>query len=70
MLVVRRIRVTYHLRVAPGADRATIDRVHGFHRDRCPVARTIGACVDISTELVLHHAREAGPAPGSGGAGG
>lgn len=50
---MRRIRVTYHLTVEPEADRATIERVHGFHRERCPVARTIGACVDITTELVL-----------------
>jgi hypothetical protein len=25
----------------------------GFHADRCPVARTIGGCVDITTSLEL-----------------
>ena len=34
--------------------RATIERVLGFHADRCPVARTIGNCVAISTSLELH----------------
>ncbi len=36
---------------------ATIERVLGFHADRCPVARTIGGCVDITTavELVAEH---------------
>jgi hypothetical protein len=28
--------------------------VLGFHADRCPVARTIGGCVTISTSLDLH----------------
>lgn len=56
MLVVRRIHVTYRL-VADLAQRATIERVLGFHADRCPVARTIGGCVDITTavELVAEH---------------
>jgi uncharacterized OsmC-like protein len=59
VLVVRRIHVTYHL-VADQAiisdqkKRAAIERVLGFHADRCPVARTIGNCVAISTSLELH----------------
>ena len=32
----------------------SIERVLGFHADRCPVARTIGGCVAISTSLELH----------------
>jgi uncharacterized OsmC-like protein len=56
--VVKRIHVTYHLTVdqAVAADekkRAAIDRVLGFHAERCPVARTIGGCVDITTSLEL-----------------
>jgi uncharacterized OsmC-like protein len=56
VLVVRRIHVTYRL-VADQTQRATIERVLGFHADRCPVARTIGGCVDITTavELVAEH---------------
>ena len=58
MLVVRRIHVTYHLVVDQAViddqkKRAAIERVLGFHADRCPVARTIGGCVAISTSLQL-----------------
>jgi uncharacterized OsmC-like protein len=57
--VVRRIHVTYQLVVdqavvADQTKRAAIERVLGFHADRCPVARTIGGCVAISTSLELH----------------
>jgi uncharacterized OsmC-like protein len=52
VLVVRRIHVTYRL-TADQAQWATIERVLGFHADRCPVARTIGNCVAISTSLEL-----------------
>ena len=59
MLVVRRIHVTYHLVVdqavvADQKQRTAIERVLGFHADRCPVARTIGGCVALSTSLELH----------------
>jgi uncharacterized OsmC-like protein len=50
VLVIRRIHVTYHLKVDPDK-KETAERVHGFHADFCPVARTIKGCVDISTEL-------------------
>jgi len=58
VLVVKRIHVTYYLKVdeaviADEAKRAAIDRVLGFHAERCPVARTIGGCVDITTSLEL-----------------
>ncbi len=52
VLVIRRIHVTYHLRVAPDK-REVAERVHGFHADYCPVARTIGKCVEITTSLVM-----------------
>jgi uncharacterized OsmC-like protein len=52
VLVVKRIHVTYRL-AADQAQRATIERVLSFHADRCPVARTIGNCVAISTSLEL-----------------
>jgi hypothetical protein len=57
VLAVRRIRVTYRL-AADEAQRATIERVLGFHVDHCPVARTIGSCVAISTILDLRPAVE------------
>jgi organic hydroperoxide reductase OsmC/OhrA len=52
VLVIRRIHVTYHLKVAP-EQRETAERVHGFHAGYCPVARTIRDCVDITTTLVM-----------------
>lgn len=41
----------YQLKVDPGTDVAVIDRVHGFHADHCPVARSIGGCIAITTEV-------------------
>jgi uncharacterized OsmC-like protein len=66
---VKRIHVTYHLVVdevviADEAKRAAIDRVLGFHAERCPVARTIGGCVDITTSLELTTLRPEGRTPG------
>lgn len=55
--MVRRIHVTYHLRVAPDK-REVAERVHGFHADYCPVARTIGKCVEITTSLVIEDLEE------------
>ncbi len=52
MLVIRRIHVRYHLKIDP-ARRDTAERVLGFHAERCPVARTIGGCVAITTSLEM-----------------
>jgi uncharacterized OsmC-like protein len=52
VLVIRRVHVLYRLRADPER-REAIDRVLRFHAQKCPVARTIGDCVDISTELEL-----------------
>lgn len=56
--MVKRIHVTYHLAVDHAViddqeKRAAIDRLLGFHVERCPVARTIGGCVEITTGLEL-----------------
>ena len=51
-MVIRRIHVTYHLKLAP-EHRQTAERVRDFHADFCPVARTIGGCVEISTSLEM-----------------
>ena len=53
VLVVKRIAVTYHL-VADEKQRETIERVLASHADRCPMARTIGGCVQITTRLALN----------------
>ena len=52
VLVIKRIHVTYHLKLKP-EQRETAERVHGFHADYCPVARSIKGCIDITTELQL-----------------
>ena len=52
VLVIRRIHVTYHLKLKPD-QRETAERVHGFHKDFCPVARSIGGCIDITTTLKM-----------------
>lgn len=50
MLVVKRIHVTYHLKAAAG-NWETAERVHDLHAEYCPVARSIGGCVAITTSL-------------------
>ena len=52
MLVIKRIIVTYHLKIAD-EHRETAERVHSFHADFCPVARTIRGCVEIETRLEM-----------------
>lgn len=49
VLVIRRIHVTYHLKVAE-EHRDTVERVHGFHADKCPVYRSVKDSIDITTE--------------------
>jgi hypothetical protein len=43
--------VDYYLKTA-AENRETAERVNGFHAKYCPVARSIGDCIDITT--VLH----------------
>ena len=52
VLVLKRIHVTYHLK-AESDKHAVAERVLGFHVNACPVARSIGGCVDIVTSLDL-----------------
>jgi len=52
VLVIKRIHVTYHLKLKP-EQRETAEKVHGFHADFCPVARSIKGCIDITTELQM-----------------
>lgn len=50
MLVIRRIHVRYHLRIATDQQEAA-ERVHRVHAKACPVYRTLSGCIDITTEL-------------------
>jgi uncharacterized OsmC-like protein len=52
VLVIKRIHVTYHLKLKP-EQKETAEKVLAFHADFCPVARTLKGCVDIKTELKL-----------------
>jgi organic hydroperoxide reductase OsmC/OhrA len=52
VLVIKRIHVTYYLKLKPD-QREAAEKVHGFHADMCPVARTIRGCVDVTTELKM-----------------
>ena len=48
--MVRRIHVTYRLRLAPD-EREKADRVLDFHADFCPVARSIRDSIQITTSM-------------------
>ena len=52
VLVIRRVHVTYQLRAAE-EHRDTVERVHGFHADKCPVYRTLKDAIEITTEFQL-----------------
>jgi uncharacterized OsmC-like protein len=53
VLVIKRIRVRYRLRGCPEDKREAAERAHQHHASRCPVARSIGGSIDISTELQM-----------------
>ncbi len=50
VLVVKRIHVDYHLKLAP-ENREAAMRAHELHADSCPIARTLKGCVQITTRL-------------------
>jgi uncharacterized OsmC-like protein len=51
VLVIKSIHVRYHLAGCPDDKREAAERSHTFHAGRCPVAKSIGGCIDITTEL-------------------
>jgi len=57
ILIIKRIFVTYRLKVADG-QHDTAERVHGFHADYCPVARSVRDCIDIKTFLNIESLSE------------
>ena len=52
MLVAKRITTTFHL-VADEKDRETIERVLDMYADGCPIARSIGGSIEITSKLDL-----------------
>ena len=55
-LVLKRIRVTYRLKLTPEADRDSVQRAFERHPEKCPVYRSIGGAVAITTALELEEA--------------
>jgi uncharacterized OsmC-like protein len=56
VLVIKRIHVVYRLRLDPGADRAAVERAFDRHMPKCPVYRSLGGCIEVTTELALEEA--------------
>ncbi len=48
VLVIRRIRQTFHLAV-PKEERETVERVLSVYADSCPVARSVKGSIKISS---------------------
>ena len=56
VLVIKRINITYKLRVDPQLleeKRDAIDRVMSVHPNSCPVYRSISGSIDVSSTLNL-----------------
>ena len=51
--MLKRIHARYRLQVDDDVDRAKIERVHGFHADKCPVARSIRDAIAVTTAYDL-----------------
>lgn len=52
MLVIKRIHVHYRLE-GGGADPEVVERVHGFHASKCPVAKSIAGAIEVTTSYDL-----------------
>ncbi|MCL4533726.1 MAG: OsmC family protein [Bacteroidetes bacterium] len=52
VLVVKRIHVNYYLRLTPDKRDAAL-RAHAVHASSCPMFRSVGGCIDITTELQM-----------------
>jgi uncharacterized OsmC-like protein len=52
VLVIKRIHVRLRLK-ADESHRETVERVHGFFADKCPIYRSLKAAIQIDTELVF-----------------
>ncbi len=57
MLVIRRIHVVYTLRVDLDTDRAAVQRAFDHHMPKCPVYRSLGTAIDVTTSLQVVEAQ-------------
>ena len=53
VLVVKRIKQTFHLSAEDEGDREKIERVLKVYAPSCPVARSVWGCIEITSELNL-----------------
>jgi uncharacterized OsmC-like protein len=51
VLVIKRIRVHYRLTGCPPEKQDAARRAHEHHPSKCPVYRSIGGCIAITTSL-------------------
>jgi uncharacterized OsmC-like protein len=51
VLFIKRIRVRYQLKGCRADKEDAARRAHEHHAAKCPVYRSIGGCIDISTSL-------------------
>ncbi|TMD82648.1 MAG: hypothetical protein E6I78_13815 [Chloroflexi bacterium] len=51
VLVIKRIRVHYALAGCPADKRDAAERAHAHHASKCPVHKSIGNCIAMSTDL-------------------
>jgi uncharacterized OsmC-like protein len=51
VLIIKRIHVDYALRVDRDADDDKVQRAFEHHMARCPVYRSLGGCIDVTTSL-------------------
>ena len=52
-MILKRIHVTYHLKLDDPDKRAAVERVLGAHVKYCPVARSLMPSIDITTSLEI-----------------
>src|SRR6266567_3557230 len=52
VLIIKRIHIRFHLK-APEAARETVERVHGFFAQKCPVYRSIRDAISVTSEFEL-----------------
>lgn len=52
VLVVKRIHAHYRLQ-GDGVDPDVVERVHDFHAEKCPVARSIRDAIEVTTSYEL-----------------
>lgn len=57
--MIKRIHVRYRLEASPEAHE-TVLRVHEMHKDFCPVYRSIGSAIAMTTEVRIEPV-QAGP---------